>query len=145
MRLIQKSLMVLGGKKWFYDKGTFKTISDILAYKVSGTSAYVVKNAAYFEFRVESATGFFYSNVPVDLTPIQRIKFSARNVNGNMYVGVQPNNNNTTGQRSVTVTATAFTEYTIDVSDLTGNYYLVGGYTGGNATKQVHVEQMWGE
>ena len=62
-----------------------------------------------------------------------------------MYVGVQPNNNNTTGQRSVTVTATAFTEYTIDVSDLTGNYYLVGGYTGGNATKQVHVEQMWGE
>lgn len=145
VQLIRKSLMVKGGKKWFYDKGTFKTISDVLAFKVAGTSAYVVKNAAYFELRVESASGFFYSNIPVDLTPIQKIKFSARNVNGNMYVGVQPNNSNVTGQRSVTVTSTSFAEYVIDVSDLTGNYYLVGGYTGGNTTKQVHVEQMWGE
>lgn len=145
MQLMQKMTMRKGGKKWFYDKGTFKTISDILAYKVSGTSAYVVKNANYFEFRIESATGFFLPDITVDLTPLQKIKFSARNVNGNMYVGVQPNNNNTTGQRSVTVTGTAFAEYTVDVSDLTGNYYLVGGYSGGNTTKQVHVEQIWGE
>ena len=146
MQLIRKLFMVKGGKKWFYDKGTFKTISDVLAFKVSGTtSPYVVKNADYFEFRLESATGFFYSNIPVDLTPIQKIKFRAKYINSAVYVGVQPNNNNTTGQRSVTVTTTAYEEYTIDVSDLTGNYYLVGGYTGSNATKYLDVEQIWGE
>lgn len=145
MQLIRKSLMVKGGKKWFYDKGTFKTISDVLAFKVSGTSANIVKNAAYFEFRLESATGFFYSNIPVDLTPIQKIKFRAKYINTTVYVGVQPNNNNTTGQRSVSVTSAEYTDYTIDVSDLTGNYYLVGGYTGSNAVRYLDVEQMWGE
>ena len=145
MQLMRKMVMVKGGKRWFYDKGTFKTISDILAYKVSGTSAYVVKNANYFEFRLESATGFFLPDITVDLTPFQKIKFRAKYINSAVYVGVQPNNNNTNGQRNVTVTTTEYAEYVIDVSDLTGNYYLVGGYTGSNATKYLDVEQMWGE
>ncbi len=136
-----------GGKTWYYDTGVFKTISNVIAYKLgSGATPWIDKYSTYFQWNVSSGQGYFCPDIPVDLTPIRQIHFIANNVNGTtVFVGVQPSNANITGLRSVNVTSSTDAEYIVDVSDLTGNYYLSGGFSGGNTTRYLQIKKMWGE
>lgn len=147
MQLIRKATFVKGGKKWFYDTGVFKTISDVVAVKLgSGGTPWITKYATYFAWQVSNGKGFFRSDITVNLAPIRILHFVCNNANGNtVYIGVQPNASDTTGLRSVSVTSATDAEYTLDVSDLTSNYYLVGGFQDGNTTRYLNVTKMWGE
>lgn len=146
------SAYLYNGSSWvliseiYYDNGYIPSnVNAFIAYLASGTSATVTLNADNVQFSVNSAQGWAYSQYKVDLTNINTLWFRAKvnNVTG-LFAGWLDTYNSLAGA-SVTVTATAaYTDYSLDVSAVSGLKHIAFGTPGGATTRTIYVNKIWG-
>ena len=129
----------------YYDNGVIpSTVNDFLAYKASGTTATITKNADNVQFSLSSASGWGYGQFAIDVTYVNTLWFRARVTAPSMFVGVAPAYNSVTGLVSANVTEiSAYADYSIDVAAVTGLKYLVFGLNS-STTRNIYVNKIWG-
>ena len=142
---------------YYYNKGD-KCTAVTGGWAKTGTGGSLTFNSASMTLVADS-----YQNVvdasttnKVDLTNIKTLYFSVKSATtygtqGNPRVGVATTNNpksNDATQWSASKTLSAsssFTTVSIDVSSLTGSYYIVaGGFNGDAGPATIEIQAIWG-
>lgn len=128
----------------YYDNGTIPSnVNDYLSYKSSGTTITLTKNAGDMLLAASSAIGWAYSQYPVDLTYINTLWVTAKVSANGMFFGVLSASNSSSGLVSVNVSSTAYADYSLDVSAITGNKYLAFGTTA-STTRDIYIQKIRG-
>lgn len=137
----------VGGKLWFYKAGTIKVIGDLIAYKYSGSSCTLTKYSSYFTVENVSARGWAYGQNAVDLTDVTTLWIYANTPSvAGCQLGVGSSYTtyaNATAEWLPSNGATGWVS--LDVSVLSGSYYLKVGRFTSEETVTVSVENLYGE
>ena len=128
----------------YYDNGTIPAnVNDYLAYKSSGTTVTVTKNAGDMLLAASSAIGWAYSQYAVDLTYVNTLWVTAKVSADGMFFGVLPNYNSAASLVKVNVSSGIYANYSLDVSAITGNKFIAFG-TDASTTRNIYVQKIWG-
>lgn len=132
----------------FYENNTFPAIvGDFLAYKSSGTSATLIKNALSAQISLSAAQGWAYSQNVVDLTNLSKIWFygATSHLTTLTAFGVASTYTATSNAAQVGLPVNSQWNWvSLDVSALNGTYYLRFGKFDTTASLSVFCLKMFG-
>lgn len=132
----------------FYENNTFPAIiGDFLAYKSSGTSATLIKNALSAQISLSAAQGWAHSQNVVNLTNLSKLWFygATSHLTTPTYFGVDATYSATSNARQIVLPVNSQWNWVyIDVSDLNGSYYLRFGKFDTTASLSVFCLKMFG-
>lgn len=139
-----------GGKIWMYNHGTISLVGDWLAFKSTGTSVVLTKNADNLSLAINDAVGWAYGQNQIDLTDINTLYFYGASSHGSalLYYGIVASNSGlNTNYTQVQIPLNgASSLVSLDVSAVTGNYFIRFGRFGTTkTTTTVTCYEVYGE
>ena len=141
-----KSLM---SRLYYYFRGVIHPLAgNFAAYKYSGTTATLTKNADNLQISLVTAQGWGYDTTPIDLTNIRtlRVYGSCAHTTNGALVTVAPTYTAITYSASAQLpNGGANAWVSIDVTSLTGLHYVRFGRFASAATLVVNVYEIVGE
>ena len=154
----QSSSVTLTYETYYYNKGDLCTVVTG-GWAKTGSGGSLLFNTASMTLNVNQwGTPIDASTVnKVSLANIKTLYFSVKSATsygtqGYPMIGVAPTSNPSSiepSQWSAAIqlsASSAFTTISIDVSSLTGSYYIVfGGYNGDNGPAVIEVQNIWGK
>ena len=136
-----------GGKTWIYRNNTFGLCTTFDAYKKSGTSVTIVKNADSMVLTITAAYGWATSHEAIDLTEYKTIYFYGYHTGASTMLFDVKADYTTYGSDSpyyASIPGGSAGLISFDVSALNGSYYVRFGRTINTAaTDSVYCYQIY--
>ena len=133
---------------WYYKTGTiYSTVGDFDTYKSSGTSISLSKLAGYMEVVLSAATAWIYGTTQIDVTNIETLWIRVTNSHPTaaMQLNLHTSYTSTGATAYSWISGGTTNEWvSLDVSGLSGSYYLRVGRFDSTVSTTITVYEIYG-
>lgn len=144
---ILTSVLLSKAKTWIYRNNTFNLCSTFNAYKKSGTTVSIAKNADHMLLTITAAYGWAYSAEAINLTDYKTLYFYGYHTGASTMQFDVKADYTTYGSDSpyyASIPGGSAGLISFDVSALNGSYYVRFGRTiNSNATDTIYCYQIY--